>query len=191
MIIALLTIGFLNFSFLCNSSFDVKTVDFFYNNYKEDAIKNFNNKNIYRRENKIILEILANDTAKYIFTYDNYQKTDPTKLKVEINFPKNINDGETDSIIQLLGEPDNDEKNIESLMLKYGNFIINKMDQYKLHEVSHSFSNIGLDIVFYFTWEDRLVYISDITEVQNPTWINVLQKAKKYDENWYYYKIDE
>ena len=152
---------------------------------KERIIVMFANKSLFRRGDLIILETYKNQDRMPIgFRKNKHAESysfDPIDL---------VRDSlalyTTARNLDILGFETVDQSNLIRLVEERANSLISTMDSLKIREVVSENSKFGIDLELYFKDESGLIYVSNLTKVDD-RWKSFVSHAKKIDQYWYYY----
>jgi hypothetical protein len=80
---------------------------------------------------------------------------------------------------------DLNHKSIYSRQLEeIANQLYSKMRQANVNSFSSEFHELGIDLLIYMPHK-RLVYIGDLSKINNPEWLKFIEQSRKIKEHWY------
>lgn len=153
------------------------------NKERNEIIKKFCNRTIYRRGKTITLMVYKNKLKNSF--YFQHRKKNGQKFILEL-----ISDS-LEFKPALSFEPVNsnefDESNVKNLIEAYAHDLVSKMDFFEIKDFTSEFISFGIDLELYFKDNSRLIYVSNLEKISNSQWKSYINDGKKIDEHWYYY----
>jgi hypothetical protein len=155
-----------------------------YNN-KTELNRFFEETEITKRGDIYFLELYDENDSTYWFRYTGFN---PDKYK-KLQLLDTINEKKMIFLCRKFKVKDTTV--IKEYLLQYTFRLFTIMDNLHIKSALCRFEKQGITNLFFISAEDVVMYISDPNLVTNAEWKEQIQKAKKLDNNWYYYSIQK
>ncbi len=156
-----------------------RDINNFYSKHRNEAVKTFSNHSVFIREEHLLIYIYdKKDTLRYVF--HDFNNEDISQIRI-------IDSLSSKELPDYLNY--NDSTNQKDIRTSYAIYLLKKLKQFKVHEVSADNLELGIDLVFYFDFDNRFYYASNIKNIKNGEWLKLIRGSQMFDSSWYYYKV--